>query len=205
MAWFGRKTQAETKTLGHLHVVVGLGNPGARYDGTRHNVGFDVADALAETSGSPWKKDARKRLLHAHTDGLDLIKPITFMNLSGQAVQAFLGWKKLPSRVCLIVADDIALPLGKLRLRPSGSAGGHNGLRSIIQQLGGEDFPRLKLGVGGATPETRHYPEQPLADFVLKKWAPIEISAWKDMIQRATECVRHIQRFGLEPAMNQFN
>ena len=141
-------------------LIVGLGNPGARYENTRHNVGFWAIDELSRRSDTA----VRKIRFHALTadavvgsQGVLLMKPTTFMNLSGQAVGEAARFFKIPPEHILILSDDVDLPLGKLRIRKSGSAGGHNGLKNIIQHLGTDQFPRLKLGVGGkAPPGLRH-------------------------------------------------
>ena len=146
-------------------LIVGLGNPGARYENTRHNVGFWAIDELSRRSDTA----VRKIRFHALTadavvgsQGVLLMKPTTFMNLSGQAVGEAARFFKIPPEHILILSDDVDLPLGKLRIRKSGSAGGHNGLKNIIQHLGTDQFPRLKLGVGG-----KPHPDYNMADWVL--------------------------------------
>ena len=134
-----------------MHIVIGLGNPGREYQRTRHNVGFDVIDVLSETLGIALTKIAMHGLIGEGFVGGEkviLVKPQTYMNLSGQCVTELISWYKAPMENVMVIYDDIDLPLGKLRLRASGSAGTHNGMRSVIGLLGRQDFPRLRVGVG---------------------------------------------------------
>ena len=134
-----------------MHIIIGLGNPGREYHRTRHNVGFDVVDVLSEKLGISLTKNAMHGLIGEGFAGGEkavLVKPQTYMNLSGQCVAELAAWYKAPMENLLVVYDDVDLPLGKLRLRQSGSAGTHNGMRSIIGLLGRQDFPRLRVGVG---------------------------------------------------------
>ena len=131
-----------------LRLIVGLGNPGEQYRNTRHNAGFMTLDLLADKMGACWKKDRHHRALVTGASGVLLAKPQTFMNDSGECVGALSRYFKIAPAELLVVYDDIALPLGTLRLREGGSAGGHNGLKSIIAHLGSEDFPRIRVGVG---------------------------------------------------------
>lgn len=134
-------------------VIVGLGNPEDKYDKTRHNIGFEMVDYLANKWGLTWQKNPKFNALF--TEGITpnrhkikLVKPLTYMNNSGQAVRAVLDWYKLKSDSLLVIYDDMDLPLGKIRLRLSGSAGGHNGIKSIIAHVNTQDFPRFRLGIG---------------------------------------------------------
>ena len=134
-----------------MHIIVGLGNPGREYARTRHNVGFDVIDVLSEKLGIALTKIAMHGLIgegFAGGEKVILVKPQTYMNLSGQCVTELVNWYKAPMENVMVIYDDIDLPLGKLRLRASGSAGTHNGMRSVIGLLGRQDFPRLRVGVG---------------------------------------------------------
>ncbi|HPK72791.1 MAG TPA: aminoacyl-tRNA hydrolase, partial [Vicinamibacterales bacterium] len=134
-----------------MRIVVGLGNPGRRYQGTRHNVGFAVADEVAGRAGAPFESGRAETLAarFGRGDAAVLVaKPLTMMNLSGSAVAGLAGFYRVDPASILVVADDVNLPLGRLRIRAAGSAGGHNGLRSIIDCLGTEGFPRLRVGVG---------------------------------------------------------
>ena len=149
-------------------LVVGLGNPGPKYEWTRHNVGFLVVDALAERLGVPVQKLKYKALTNTAVIGgrsVLLMKPTTYMNLSGESVGQAARFYKIPPERVLVISDDVALPQGKLRIRRSGSAGGHNGLKNIIAHLGSDQFPRLKVGVGG-----KPYPDSDMADWVLGKF-----------------------------------
>lgn len=134
-----------------MHIIIGLGNPGREYQRTRHNVGFDVLDVLSEKTGIALTKSAMHGLIGEGFVGgekVALVKPQTYMNLSGQCVTELVSWYKAPMENTLVIYDDIDLPLGKLRLRANGSAGTHNGMRSVIGLLGRQDFPRLRVGVG---------------------------------------------------------
>ena len=185
-----------------MKLVVGLGNPGSRYVGTRHNVGFDVLDTIATRHHLDW--DMAPRAIEAlvsrwRTADATLAKPLTFMNLGGPAVVGLVQFFKLEIGDLLIVVDDTNLELGRLRTRAGGSAGGHNGLKSLILALGTDRFPRMRLGVG------RGDARRDLADHVLAKFEPDERGAVTDMIQRATEAVELFVAEGIHPVMNQFN
>lgn len=134
-----------------MHIIIGLGNPGREYQRTRHNVGFDVLDVLSEKMGIALTRSAMHGLIgegFLEGEKVVLVKPQTYMNLSGQCVTELVSWYKPPMENVLVIYDDIDLPLGKLRLRANGSAGTHNGMRSVIGLLGRQDFPRLRVGVG---------------------------------------------------------
>jgi peptidyl-tRNA hydrolase, PTH1 family len=183
-----------------MKLVVGLGNPGARYHGTRHNVGFAVADYLASGVGvGPWKRRFQAHVAEC-PDGdetLLLIKPETFMNLSGNSVRQATDFYKVPAEAILVVCDDIALPLGKLRVRASGSHGGHNGLRDIEAHLGTNDYARLRIGVGA--------PDSEAVDHVLGRFRPSELPLIEDAIARAAAAVLVWSREGVEACMNKYN
>lgn len=159
-------------------IIVGLGNPGKAYNDTRHNIGFDLIDAMAPPSA--FRKE--KKFLYARAGSVILSKPLTYMNLSGEAVSSLLVRFRCPSQRMLVVCDDFSLRLGRIRLRLSGSAGGHNGLKSIISAIG-DDFPRLKLGVG-PLPEGVD-----AADFVLRKFSRHEMVARDKIVEKAAEIV----------------
>lgn len=182
--------------------IIGLGNPGDRYQDTRHNVGFMVIDHLVGRYSFREEKANRLTTLHrGKWAGWDLFlgKPQTFMNLSGQAVNWIAGSKKIPPERVLVVVDEFALPLGKLRIRGEGSAGGHNGLKSIIADLGTQKFPRLRMGIGPL-------PEGWQAEnFVLGRFRPEERAALGEMIEKAADCVECWLKEGLEKAMNLYN
>jgi PTH1 family peptidyl-tRNA hydrolase len=183
-----------------MKVVVGLGNPGSRYHGTRHNVGFDVVDSLA---ASPHAARAQSRfhaqVVELHEDGekVLLVKPETFMNLSGQCVRQVLDFYQVPTADLLVVCDDINLPLGKLRIRARGTHGGHNGLRDIQNHLGGVEYARLRIGVDA--------PRDDAVDHVLGKFRPAERATIDDAVALAAQAVMAWVRQGVEAAMNKYN
>jgi PTH1 family peptidyl-tRNA hydrolase len=184
-----------------LKLVVGLGNPGSRYEGTRHNVGFDVVDRLA-AGGSGARFSRKFDGLVAETE-IDfrrvlLLKPETFMNLSGRSVRQALQFYKLDLANLLVVCDDLNLPLGKLRIRAGGSDGGQKGLRDIAAQLGTEDYPRLRIGIGENGP-------MDAVDFVLTRFRSAERSVIDEALITATQAVAVWATQDLAAAMNRFN
>jgi PTH1 family peptidyl-tRNA hydrolase len=182
-----------------MKAIVGLGNPGAEYEGTRHNVGFDVVDLLARrwtVRLKSWKSVADLAVVPEH-DAL-LAAPKTFMNLSGDAVHRMAAFYHLEPSDVLVVVDDVNLPLGRLRLRPSGSAGGHNGLKSVIAHLG-IGFPRLRVGV------ERGDPARDLSDRVLSRFPSSERKIVDQAIERAADAVEAFVEVGFDAAMNRFN
>jgi PTH1 family peptidyl-tRNA hydrolase len=184
-----------------MKVIVGLGNPGAKYAGTRHNVGFDVIDYLAAAPGcTPFREkfDAFVAELKESGESVLLVKPLTFMNLSGRSVRAVIDFYKLPLDGLLVVCDDFNLPLGKLRMRAKGSHGGQNGLRNIQEQLGTDEYTRLRIGVGQPAPGDA-------VDHVLSKFRPGERKAVEDAIALAAQAALTWLRNGTEAAMNRFN
>ena len=184
-------------------LVVGLGNPGEKYENTRHNAGFLVADELGERGRFPIQRLKFKALTNAAAiggQGALVMKPATYMNLSGEAVgEAARFYKVAPNHV-LVISDDVDLPLGKLRIRTGGSAGGHNGLKSVIQHLGTDQFPRLKVGVGG-----KPHPDYDMADWVLGKLQGEDKKVMDAAVKRAAEAVECFLRDGPQKAMNRFN
>ncbi len=183
-------------------LIVGLGNPGKEYEDTRHNIGFAVVDAFARQHGIAVTKRDHQALLGDGRVGevrVFLMKPQTFMNLSGQAVASFLKMKPLETADILVITDDIALPLGKLRLRAEGSAGGHNGLKSLIAHLHGQAFPRLRFGVGA--------PRDPSVqiDFVLGRFGRTERADVDEGIDRSIAALEMWLTEGIQLAMNTFN
>lgn len=184
-----------------MKVVVGLGNPGSQYAGTRHNVGFDVADILASGPGGG---RFQRRFDADVAEGLEgfervlYVKPLTFMNLSGRSVRLALDFYKVTPADLLVVCDDVNLPLGQLRLRPDGSPGGHNGLKDVERHLGTPEYPRLRLGVGSPH-------RQPLVDHVLTRFRPGERDAVQNMLIRAAQAAGCWVREGVEVTMNRFN
>ena len=185
------------------YIVAGLGNPGREYDGTRHNTGFMAADRLASDIGAKMDRSRFKSLCgFAEISGsrVMLMKPQTFMNLSGDAVSEAAEYYKVPMERVVIIYDDVSLPVGKLRVRPKGSAGGHNGIKDIIEKTGTDVFPRIKIGVG----------EKPRADYDLAKWVlgrvPVEQRPLMEQAYAsAAQAVAEIIRNGTESAMNRFN
>ena len=180
-----------------FRLVVGLGNPGREYADTRHNVGFLLIDRLAARDRAAWRHERRWQADVAKAGAMHLCKPLTYMNLSGQSVRAVADFYKIEPGQVLIVLDDFALPLGKLRFRPSGSSGGHNGLKSVIEHLGTTAVPRLRIGIGGAEGDT--------VDHVLGRFALAEREPLEQSLARAVEAVDFAQSRGLEAAMNNYN
>jgi peptidyl-tRNA hydrolase, PTH1 family len=183
-------------------LVIGLGNPGPDYEGTRHNVGFAVVDRVAESVGAAAWAEASHALVAEGRLGetaFALAKPMTFMNRSGQAYAALLRRYGLAPHDALVVYDDLALPLGALRLREKGSAGGHNGVQSVIAYVNGTDFPRLRVGIGG------DFPKGGQVRYVLEPFAEEERAAAAEAVEAASEAVLTFVRDGLGAAMNRFN
>jgi PTH1 family peptidyl-tRNA hydrolase len=185
-----------------VKLVVGLGNPGAKYRGTRHNVGFEVLDRLADRHRAVFDAapvealEARWRL---DGDAVILAKPLTFMNLSGEAVGGLIRFYRVDTADVLIVCDDVNLPLGRLRVRATGSEGGHNGLRSVAQHLGTIDYARLRIGVG------RGEERRDLADHVLSRFEPEEQTGVMSAIDRSADAVEDWVRHGTAYVMNAYN
>ena len=185
---------------GQIRLVVGLGNPGPEYDGTRHNIGFDLVDQIAANRSLKWSRDRKFRARTASAGGtLILAKPITFMNLSGNAVARLCKFYKLKPDQILVVYDDVDLPIGKMRFRANGSAGGHNGIKSLIEYLGTNEFPRLKLGIGAAG-----HPGG-MVDHVLGKFSAEEARELEKVLAIAEDGVNCALSAGLSAAMNQYN
>lgn len=184
-------------------LVVGLGNPGPKYKWTRHNMGFLVIDELAERESIPVQRLKFKALTNTAVIGgksVLLMKPTTYMNLSGEAVGQAARFYKIPPERVLVISDDVALPQGKLRVRRSGSAGGHNGLKNIIAHLGSDQFPRVKVGVGG-----KPHPDSDMADWVLSPFTGQDRKAMEEAISRAADAVTLLLDQGVDQAMAKFN
>ena len=181
-------------------LIVGLGNPGRQYEDTRHNVGFMVLDQLAATAGAAFQSVPKwqSHLAKLPGCGTILLKPQTIMNLSGRAIQQILSFHKWPPEQMLVIYDDVALPLGALRFREKGSAGGHNGIKSILQHLGDDGFPRLKLGIGSSQPGE-------MVGHVLGKFAPDERPALENMLATALEAVQLARSQGIATAANRYH
>ena len=191
-----------------LQLLVGLGNPGDKYAGTRHNVGFMALERLAAQSGGSFKQQSKLHGLLAEVGvgarRLRLLMPQTYMNDSGRSIRAALDWFDLEPVQMLVLVDDMDLPLGRLRLRTSGGAGGHNGLRSTIAHLGGQEFPRLRIGIGAPAlnPVER---KQRTVGHVLGRFAPAEQPVLDQVLEEVLQGVDLIQRLGFERAGNRLN
>lgn len=186
-----------------MYIVAGLGNPGKEYELTRHNIGFETIDYFSNKYKVKTNKLKFKSLygeINIAGEKIFLVKPQTFMNLSGEAIREFAAFYKIPSENIIIINDDVSLNVGKMRIRRKGSAGGHNGLKSIIYQLQTDVFPRIKIGVG--LPENKNYD---LADHVLGKFSKEEILILEDTIIQASQAVETIIIKGIDFAMNKYN
>lgn len=197
-------SRAETTSSGvnAPRLIVGLGNPGETYRDTRHNIGFMVLDEIARRMGAAFREEKRWSGLVAKFTGGYLLKPLTFMNDSGRSVQSVGHFYKASPAQTLVVYDDVDLPLGRLRFRTSGSAAGHNGIRSLISSLGSDEFPRLKVGIAPA--DGRPAGER-MVGHVLGKFSAEERPVLESVIQRAADAVLSAVDRGLETAMNVFN
>ncbi len=198
-----------------MKLVVGLGNPGSQYLGTRHNIGFEVVDALAQRLGWLRSRDQYVLLAKSKFEGLLLdglvakasgesekvllLKPMTYMNLSGRSVQAAKAFYQVPEQDLMVVLDDLALPCGKLRMRPGGSSGGHNGLRDIERALGTSQYPRLRIGLDAPTPQIAG------RDYVLGRATEEQRRRLDPAVDRAAEAIVAWMENGIEWAMSRFN
>lgn len=183
------------------YLIVGLGNPGPEYADTRHNIGFQALDALAGASSvvfSPARYGDKAELRHKGRTFI-LIKPATFMNLSGKAVRYWMEQENIPVERVLVITDDLALPFGAIRIKPKGGAGGHNGLSSIIEILGTEEFPRLRFGIGSDFGRGRQ------SEYVLAPWTPEECKALEARQELVAKAVLQFGLLGVSQAMNNFN
>lgn len=184
-------------------LLVGLGNPGDKYENTRHNAGYMVVDEIGNRKNLPIQKLKYKALTNTTELGgqkVLVMKPVTYMNLSGEAVRQAADFYKIPAERILVISDDTALAIGKLRIRKGGSAGGHNGLKSIIQQLGTDQFPRLRVGVG-----EKPHPDYDLADWVLGHFTGQDKKDMDASVSRAADAVECLLSQGLDRAMNRYN
>lgn len=184
-------------------LIVCLGNPGKQYENTRHNIGFMTADELERRDGTKVNK-LKYRALTAEMklggERVLVMKPQTYMNLSGEAVKLAGAFYKIPPERVLVISDDVSLPLGKLRIRANGSAGGHNGLKNIIQHLGTDAFPRIKIGVGAP-----NHPEQEMVDWVIGNFTPAEKKVVSEAVARAADAAACLIEKGVNEAQNKFN
>lgn len=184
-------------------IVVFLGNPGLKFNGTRHNVGFMTGDVMADDAGvkiNRLKFKAMTVQCQISGESVFLMKPQTYMNLSGDAVREAMGFYKTPLERVIVVSDDVSLELGRMRIRRSGSAGGHNGLKDIIAKCGGEGFPRVKVGVG--SPPS---PEYDMADWVLSVFRGKDAEIMVETVKKAADAVKTIITAGVDKAMNTYN
>jgi PTH1 family peptidyl-tRNA hydrolase len=182
-------------------LIVGLGNIGSEYTGTRHNIGFDVADELVKKHGGVFGLDRLAEVAEVRWKGkiLVCIKPTTFMNLSGKAVKYWMDKEKVTLENVLVVLDELALPLSKFRLRPGGSAAGHNGLRSIEEVLGTNSYPRLRFGIGN------NFPKGKQVDHVLGRWKEDELPLVRLKVEKSVELIESFAASGIERTMSQYN
>lgn len=183
-----------------MYLVVGLGNPGKQYEGTRHNIGFEVIDYISDKYNIEINRVKFKGVCgEGFIEGKKaiLLKPTTYMNLSGESIREVMNFYKLTEDEVIIVYDDISLPVGKLRIREKGSAGGHNGIKSTIQHMGTDKFPRIKVGVG--------QPSRDLVSHVLGKFSNDEIEILRKVIPVCSESVAEIIRSSVKDSMNKFN
>ena len=184
-----------------VFLIVGIGNIGPEYTGTRHNIGFDIVDALVQKHSGHFLLERLASMAEIKWKGANLIciKPTTYVNLSGKAIKYWMDRKKIAVGNILVIADDIALPISKLRLRPTGSDAGHNGLKSVQEALNTPAYPRLRFGVGNDFPKGRQ------VDYVLGKWSQSELPLVKLKIEKSVELIENFVTMGIEWAMNQYN
>lgn len=186
-----------------MKLIIGLGNPGTEYDGTRHNIGFAVADALAAHHNASFSKEKGRYLsakIKLGSESVGIIKPMTYMNHSGHAVVAAMNFYKVARTEIVVICDDLNLPVGTMRLRPKGSAGGQNGLKHIIECFGSNEFARLRIGIG-----SQNMPKGGFSSFVLGKFSEQEKSEIAIMTVSARDCAIDFALHGLGHAMNHFN
>jgi peptidyl-tRNA hydrolase, PTH1 family len=185
----------------HKYLVIGLGNIGAEYNHTRHNVGFDLADAFVAKFGGSFQSSRLAYMSAVKVKGrqVTVLKPTTYMNLSGTAMKYWLGKENIAVENSLVLVDDIALPLERIRLRGNGSAGGHNGLKSVAESLGNEQYPRLRFGIGS------NFTKGSQVDFVLGRWDPSEEPLLKAKISKCTEVIESFIFQGLANTMSSYN
>jgi peptidyl-tRNA hydrolase, PTH1 family len=183
-----------------FRLIAGLGNPGREYEQTRHNIGFMILDKLADRAGTQFRHEAKWNAdIAPMGKGVLLCKPLSFMNLSGEPVGNVAHFYKIPPQEILVILDDAALPLGRLRIRTGGSSGGQNGLQSILVHLGTEAVPRLRFGIGAAEGG------RSLSDHVLSRFTPEEQPLLNESLDRAVAAIEFAQKNGAEAAMNHYN
>lgn len=199
--------ESSTETLIMPQLIVGLGNPGTKYDQTRHNIGFEAIDTLARTWQIPLSENRKFQGIFGEGIGVKgqkirLLKPTTFMNLSGQSIRAVTDWYKLPPESVLVVYDDMDLPIGKLRLRQSGSAGGHNGMKSTIAHLNSQNFPRLRIGIGNPKQKAG---EGEVVSHVLGRFSGPENQVMREVLQLVVDAIELSLKQGIPKAMSLYN
>ena len=197
---FGARADDEGEIM---KIIVGLGNPTDQYKGTRHNIGYMAIDKIAEANQININQHKHKALVGAGFVGSErvlLVKPLTYMNLSGESVRAVADFYKIALEDILIIYDDISLEPGKLRIRKKGSAGGHNGIKSIIQHMGGDSFPRIRVGIGG-----ERHPGMDLADYVLGHFTKEEMVVIDEALEKAEKAAELIMQDDIDSAMNLYN
>lgn len=185
-----------------MFAIIGLGNPGREYENTRHNLGFITLDYFADQKGAKINKSKHRSLIgdfRLAGEKVLLVKPQTYMNLSGQAVKEVMDFYKIPVENILVIYDDIDIGLGEVRMRAKGSAGTHNGMRSVISEIGSQNFARIRIGIG------RGNPKIPLADYVLSGFFKEEVARLEDAVRLASEGIELFLSQGIQPAMNQVN
>lgn len=202
-------TDSSAKALVIPQLIVGLGNPGSKYEQTRHNIGFMVVDALARSWQANLSENRKFQGIWGEAQGpggarVRLLKPQTYMNNSGQSIRAVIDWFKLSPGAVLVVYDEMDLPVGKLRMRLSGSAGGHNGMKSAIAHLGTQDFPRLRLGIGNPK-LAKSGSQSDTVSHVLGAFSGVEAQLLPGVIQLAVEAIELSLKQGVEKAMSLYN
>ncbi|ACK72854.1 Aminoacyl-tRNA hydrolase [Gloeothece citriformis PCC 7424] len=197
-------TKGNLTDLSIPQLIIGLGNPEEKYEKTRHNIGFEAVDLLAKMWQLSWQQN--KRFQGFFTEGtgpnhqkIRLLKPLTYMNRSGESVRAVIDWYKLPVESILVIYDDMDLPLGRIRLRLSGSAGGHNGIKSIISHVGGQNFPRLRIGIGKSNQKKE------TISHVLGRFSADENQIMSEVLQLVEEATKTSLKEGVEKAMSLYN
>lgn len=198
---YGKRHETQDTDTSMKYLIVGLGNVGGEYEGTRHNIGFRVADALAIKANATFEDKRYGFVGKGRTKNAELVilKPSTYMNLSGNAVRYWMQKENVPLERVLIVCDDLSLPFGKLRLRPGGSDGGHNGLKSIAKMVGSQQYARLRFGIGS------EFPRGGQVDFVLGKFTDSDLQTMDERVATAIDAVTTFCLAGIDTAMNQFN
>ena len=203
MSWLTQiiKKREKTEPDPMKYLIVGLGNIGAKYENTRHNIGFEVVDTLAGAFDAEWKTETLGEVASFRHKGriFVLLKPSTYMNRSGKAVRYWLQKEKVDKNRLLVIVDDLNLPFGKLRLRGKGSDGGHNGLKDVDQATGGNNYARLRIGIGNEFSQGRQ------VDYVLSEWSAEEAGRLPEVLEKAAETAKAFGTIGLQHAMSQFN